>query len=379
MENTTFTHISEFRKLLSSSGYIHYYLAFGNGNRRRDEWREHAAKLDTRLRPLVGLLLLNESLPLSEAADALGEGVYQDLRKAGILVEESGRVSSGGHVLLSYNATLFFCQYNLHLQAPAVYFGPDSTATGDFHIPTEGGGKALDLCSGGAIQAMNIAPRYAEVYAVEINPAAVKVAEYNVGLNFLQDKIKIFNLSVQDFAVQDDSAFDFIVFNPPSVPVPASLKFPLPGAGGEDGLKLSKEILRLYLPKLKSGGAVEFLGFGLGADGGACFTRDFNEILAENGSSGHILLTGKIPLDQCNWFYDAIVLRGALNSSDTRVDLSYRAFMEHFEQLGVNELYFFIMRMEKDGRQLANPVTVTDLAKNIPLGSIILSQPWCVA
>ena len=160
--------------------------------------------------------------------------------------------------------------------------------------------------------------------------------------------------------------------------MPTSLKFPLPGAGGEDGLKLTKEILGLYLPKLKEGGAVEFIGFGLGKNGDARFTRDFNSILADNGTSGHILLTGKLNLIQCNWFYDGIVLRGALNSSDTRVDMSYQIFQEHFAQLGVNELYFFIMRIEKNGYQLDSPVIVTDLAKNIPQGSFILSQPWCV-
>jgi methylase of polypeptide subunit release factors len=375
----TFTHISALRKLLNTTGYMHYYMAFGNGNRRQDDWHEHASKLDETLRQLVGLLLLNEKSSKTAANALLGTGVYQDLCKAHILVEEGEHVSTNGHILVAYNSILFFCQYNLHFEPPAVYFGPDSTATGDFHIPTEGGGTALDLCSGGAIQAMNIATRYDHVYAVEINPKAVSTAEYNIALNALQDKIKVINASVQDFAAQDNNEFDFIVFNPPSVPIPPELKFPLPGAGGGDGLKLVKDILKLYLPKLKTGGAIEFLGFGLGSNGDARFTRDFDTILTENQASGHILLTGKINLKQCNWFYDAIVLRGALNSTDTRVDLSYKIFSDHFSRLDVNELYFFTMRMEKGKSKKEQPVTVIDLAKNIALGSIILSQPWCVS
>ncbi|BAP57083.1 hypothetical protein THII_2786 [Thioploca ingrica] len=39
-----------FKELLLRTGYIHYYLAFGNGNVRREEWRDNANGLPSDLR-----------------------------------------------------------------------------------------------------------------------------------------------------------------------------------------------------------------------------------------------------------------------------------------------------------------------------------------
>jgi methylase of polypeptide subunit release factors len=362
--------------VLSSSGYIHYYLAFGNGNMRQDEWIDNADNLSVPLKQLVELFLLNKPIETPVVLELLGEGVHQELLKAEILADESGLTSTNGYILVCFNSILFFCEPNLHLKPPSVYFGPDSVALGTYHIPSFNG-KGLDLCAGSAIQAMNVAPRCQEVYAVEINERATKLAQFNICLNFLDEKVRLFNLSIEDFAAQNESQFDLIVFNPPFVPIPKSLKFPFVGGGGEDGLGLTKKILTLYLPRLNEGGAIEFLGCGLGANNVAGFVEDLNKFLSGGNFFGHALLTSKTKLKQGNWFYDTVVLRGALNSN-TPVDIAYKVFGEHFEQLGVNEIYSFFMRVEKDNRRqrVDNPIIVTNLAKNLPMGSIILSQSW---
>ncbi|MDM8569716.1 hypothetical protein QUF50_09445 [Thiotrichales bacterium HSG1] len=149
------------------------------------------------------------------------------------------------------------------------------------------------------------------------------------------------------------------------------------GGGGEDGLELSKKILNSYLPKLKEGGAIEFLGCGLGANNVAGFVEGLNKVLTQGNFFGHTLLTSKFKLKPGNSFYDTMVLRGGLNSN-TLLDVTYKIFEEHFEQLGADEMYFFFMRVEKDSqRQITdNRIVITDLARNLHDGSIILSQPW---
>ena len=372
-----FENMQAFRKVLSSSGYIHYYLAFGNGNMRQEDWHDHASNLTSvPQKKFVELFLLNKSLETSVVLELLGEGVHQELLKAEILAEESGLTSTNGYILICFNSILFLCEPNLHLKPPSVYFGPDSVALGTYHIPSFNG-KGLDLCAGSAIQAMNVASRCQEVYAVEINERATKLAQFNICLNFLDEKVRLFNMSIEDFAAQNESQFDLIVFNPPFVPIPKSLKFPFVGGGGEDGLELTKNILTLYLPRLNEGGAIEFLGFGLGSNGIARFVEDLNKILAGRNFFGHALLTSKFKLEPGNSFYDTLILRGGLNSN-TLIDQTYKAFGEHFEQLGVNEMYVFFMRVEKDSQRqgVDNPIVVTDIAKNLHKGSIILSQPW---
>jgi release factor glutamine methyltransferase len=369
-----------FKELLLQTGYIHYYLAFGNGNVRREEWRDNANGLPSDLRQLVDLFMLHKPFSINQVTTLLGEAMYQTLLEVGIFQTEGNECHSE-FMLICFNSILFFCNFNEHLKQPTVYFGPDSVALGTFHIPHPHNGKCLDLCAGGGIQAMNMALHHSQssITAVEINPATAKIAEFNLRFNGFDDRIQVINQSAQDFAIQDQQSYDLIVSNTPFVPVPNTMKFPLVGHGGADGLALTKEILSLYLPKLNPGGAMEFLGFGLGKEGELLFAKELNRIVEQHsGCGGQILITGKTNLRPGNQGYDMMVLRSALNTK-LYLDDTYQIFQEHFANLGANEVYFFAARVEKWPSNLAAsspPLTVLNLFKNIYLMDITRTQPW---
>ena len=119
----TMTYIHEFREILSSSGYLSYYLAFGNGNKRKNEWLKYAQNLKPPLGNLVELFLLNERLETSLVLELLGENVYQELVKAEILVTDDEFTLTDKYILISFNSLIFFCE---HQRQPAIYFGNDS-------------------------------------------------------------------------------------------------------------------------------------------------------------------------------------------------------------------------------------------------------------
>jgi len=335
--------IQEFRRLLAGSGYLSYYLAFGNGNKRRNEWQRYAQNLKPPLRDLVELFLLNGRLETGLVLGLLGKDVYQELLDAEILAEDNGFTSTDKYILICFNSLVFFCEHQRH---PSIYFGKDSVALGTYQIPRVDG-MGLDLCAGSAIQAMNLALRCKKVHAVEINERAAKIAQFNTCLNSLADKVQTHNLSLEEFAVQNDDAFDLIVFNPPLLPVPKSLHYPFVGDGGPDGLRVTKNILKEYIPKLNAGGSIEFIGCGLGRDGSPTFVEDLSGILGEHRISGYTMLMGKSYLKPGDPLYDSLVVTAAL-SSNIPLDLSYSVYEVHFEKLEVNELYFFFMRAEND-------------------------------
>lgn len=365
---------TQFKRLLAGSGYFQYYLAFGNGNLRQEEWADHAKHLPPALEPLARLFLLGQALDAQAVAGLIGEEIFQALADAGILRSEDGKCRSE-YLLACFNSIPFFCNFNAHLKPPAVYFGPDSVALGTFHIPHKDG-VGLDLCAGSGVQAMNMARHgLAQITAVEINPVAARVAELNLRLNGLQEQIRLFNLSVEDFAAQDPERYDCVLFNPPFVPVPNTMNFPLVGGGGEDGLRIVKQILAAYLPRLNPGGSMEFLGFGLGRDGDPFFVEEFRKIMRDNPPCrGTVLLTGRIKLAPGNQGYDMMIFRSALNTQ-LHLDYTYQAFAQHFANLGANELYFYSARLENAAPQ-GDMLNVLNLAREIYQMDITRDQTW---
>ncbi|BAP57092.1 hypothetical protein THII_2795 [Thioploca ingrica] len=369
--------LQAFRELLSDSGYIHYYLAFGNGNMRQQEWGDYASNLPTQVQALVKLFLLNQWLEITAVSELLGKDVYQLLLSFEILTTKDNFTFTDDYVLVCVNSIWLFCQINSHLAPPSVYFGSDSVALSHYHIP-QYGGKSLDLCAGSAIQAMNIARHTQhEVDAVEINPRAIMMARFNLYLNHLDERVKLFNLSAEEYAQQNHNQYSLIVFNPPFVPVPQSHQFPFVGNGGPDGLGMVKTILNLYLPKLAEGGTVEFLGFVPGLNGNPTFIGEFEKILAQHpGYSGHITLVTKFRLQPNNQLYDNMVLRTALNTK-ILVAAAYEALTEHFRAIHANEVYLYFCRIRKNTKQPSDSqLTVINLARELYLGEIIRSTIW---
>jgi release factor glutamine methyltransferase len=348
------------RSLVERSGYRTFHLAFGDGNVLHQKWRRFADRLEEPLHSLVELFLLQRPVDGEHARKLLGEGLLESLIEAGVLRLDGATVRTTGLVLISFRSLLFFFEL---VEQPRVYFGLDSLALAVYQHPAPSG-ITLDLCSGSGIQAMIAAQSTRRSYAVEIDERASAIAALNLQLNRLEDRVVMINAPLEEYVSRVTEPFDLITFNPPQLPAPAGLDYPV-GNGGADGLAVTKRVLSLYLPHLAEGGSMEFIGCGLGRDGQPLFIEDLAALLAEHGAHGHAQTIGLTQLRHGDRMYEFLVQIAAM-SNDLTVERSAAIFEEHFRALGRNELYTFFMSVEKSPRDATNGerrVTVANLAE----------------
>jgi SAM-dependent methyltransferase len=132
-----------------------------------------------------------------------------------------------------------------------VYAGPDSLLLAHWaEIPR--GATALDLGAGTGVQAMAAARRASRVVAVEMNPRAWAVAGINVALNALDHKVDVRRGDLYEPVA--DEVFDVVLSNPAFIPFPRGEAYPLPGAGGEDGLDMVRRIVEGFVPHSRPDG-----------------------------------------------------------------------------------------------------------------------------
>jgi hypothetical protein len=356
----TFESAQELSRLVTSTGYRSFHLAFGDGNHCFKGWQGFVGKLEDPLRGLVQLLLLCRYLNPGRARCILGSSLFQEMSEEGLLVEEAMGVRTPGLILISFRSLLFFHQCG---PRPSIYFGNDSIALGMYQNPSFRG-TTLDLCSGTSIQAMISAQHGSRCYAVEIDPRAAKVAATNLRLNDLHEKVQLINRSLEDYAADAQESFDLITFNPPLLPIPAVLHYPFVGDGGGDGLEVTRRVLNLYLPRLTAGGGIEFIGCGLGREHTPIFVDDLAAILRQHDAQGRVQLLSRYDLRRGDSFYDSLV-RTAAMSSEVTLDLAYAVFDLHFQRLGFNELYPFFLRGERQKPSANNgsTIAITDVSE----------------
>ena len=113
------------------------------------------------------------------------------------------------------------------------------------------GGQVLDMCTGGACIAIAMAMYMPgiTVVAVDISPAALKVASQNVERHAVGNRVRLIQSDL--FSALGDNRYDLIVSNPPYVSADVFAKLPAeyraePSGGlvcGEDGLDIVLKIL----------------------------------------------------------------------------------------------------------------------------------------
>src|SRR5215831_13314043 len=87
--------------------------------------------------------------------------------------------------------------------------------------------RVLDICAGSSIQGLLCAARgAAHVVGLEMAAEAVSVARFNVALNGFADIVEIRQSDLYS-AVGDGEVFDFIISNPPFMPVMDDVDYPI--------------------------------------------------------------------------------------------------------------------------------------------------------
>ena len=119
------------------------------------------------------------------------------------------------------------------------------------------GDHMLDVGTGTGIQAIVASSRAEKVLAVDINPAALKIAEENAILN--NAKNVEFRASDLFSRIKEGERFDLIVFNPPYLPGSEDDILGKSWAGGCRGREVIDRFLDSVPKHLREGGRFELL------------------------------------------------------------------------------------------------------------------------
>lgn len=125
------------------------------------------------------------------------------------------------------------------------------------------GDVAFDPCTGSGILGIYISDKASRVIATDINPRALKFAKRNAERNHIE------NIEFRQgdlFEPVRGEQFNYIVANPPFVPIPTGVKAVLHSNGGEDGLYLVKKILEQAETYLKPSGRMQIYSLSLGGE-----------------------------------------------------------------------------------------------------------------
>ncbi len=124
-----------------------------------------------------------------------------------------------------------------------VYLGADSMWLLSALPSKMTGRRVLDICSGSGIQGFICAARGAsKVVCLEKSEEAINISRFNAELNRLSDIVEVRQSDIYS-GLSSQEEFDFFVTNPPCIPISEDIDFPLPRAGGADGVLLTRKIL----------------------------------------------------------------------------------------------------------------------------------------
>lgn len=199
-------------------------------------------------------------------------------------------------------------------------------------------GRVLDLCTGSGIQALIAAKTANEVIAIDVDPLACKIAKINVFLNKLDDTIKVYQSDLYS-VLNKSEKFDFIISNPPFMPVPDSVNFPISGNGGSDGKCIIKIILQGYSNFLKRNGTAYMTGQALGNSQNVFLTDDLKSCLCE--MSVNVIYFGKNDLKN-----QAIEYAKLSNYCNNNNCANKENWLSIYRDIGAEYLYNYILTVK---------------------------------
>ncbi|MCW2246938.1 SAM-dependent methyltransferase [Azospirillum fermentarium] len=288
---------------LDGTGYADLFSSFHPASFSPGRFIELAPILDDGLRALVRLLYLGEPLTPAELA-GLPSLVPDALGDAGLLdTDPAGNVHLHGLMLLPVlNHWLFFERPHVMM---TLYYGDDSFALLN-RLRVRAGMRALDLCCGPGIQTLQLAAAGAEVTSVDINPVALHLAGRNLAVNGIPaGRVR---LTQADLTARwpVEGRFDLIVANPPLLPVPSGTFYPLVGDGGDDGLRITRQILHALPGALAPGGRFQTLGTTFSDGAAPMFTDEVAAWAAANGMSATVVVTHHNPFQPGTPMFDML-------------------------------------------------------------------------
>lgn len=243
---------------------------------------------------LFKFLLLGYSMPLNEVNNDLKK-IITLLYEHDIVVKDGPFYKMDNYSLISYSGYYFIVDMpayynNCNTQKTEVYIGIDTYRLSNI-IPKFKNKKVLDLCCGSGIQGI-VASENNCVDFVEYNEKTTKITNFNVMLNDI-DHGNIYHSNL--FEKIEDQKYDLILSNPPFIPVPKELDYPIAGDGGESGLEVLCKIFEGTKKHLYNDGIAIIIGECLGDKyGNTILEKKLKEIF-ENKFNIQLFLNSSIP------------------------------------------------------------------------------------
>ncbi len=211
------------------------------------------------VRALLDLFLFR-SIVESEALPFIPQPLFEALIDEQILARKSGTAVQSNYFVLLLDNVLVLTE-DFANPAQSVYYGEDSEFYANM-LEISPKARCLDLCTGTGVQAlMSLSRGAARVDAVDINPRAVRLARLNARLNGWERQMRWFEGDL--FEPLPPGRYDRITCNPPLLPIPPGIPYPVIGDGGFDGLRFIRRILEQLAGRLADGGKCLLLGLSL--------------------------------------------------------------------------------------------------------------------
>jgi SAM-dependent methyltransferase len=231
------------------------------------------------------VLLLGQTVRKKRLERIWGRARVQELLELGLLERDkiTRLLRTANFSIVSLFGRYFVVSLNPYYPGSrdpnaSIYIGPDSLTLAGHVLGADPVDRGLDLCSGSGIQAILLARKTKQVFAVELHEEAVHTARFNAMLNGVGDKVEVRHGNLYEAA--PEGPFDLIVSNPPFIPVPSTVDFAMCANGGEDGLVVLKPLLEGLPSRLADDGRAIIYAEGVGDDKGP-FVRQLLRDLAQ--------------------------------------------------------------------------------------------------
>lgn len=224
-------------------------LSLLNGSK-LDDYIACCQKSGSQLAQFVKLFLLGEGLPRREVSLLLGRDLLSTLTLCGLLFRSSGSIfchaviypCADQYIVTDYWVSKFQTEGKIY------ELGTDSYVLSRV-TPRNGRSKALDLCTGSGVHAVQSAVVCGHSSAVDINPRALNYAHFNAALNSVSCDLFLGDL----YQPLPASRFDLITANPPFVPSPDP-DILVHRSAGESGEEVPERLVSGLPEQLSEGG-----------------------------------------------------------------------------------------------------------------------------
>ena len=321
-------------------------------------------KLPSHFQEFFRFLILGIPVKRIDVAAFFNDDIINGLRSLDLLNYDDEYVWLNNYILVSYmNCYVFVgnvyyyptCQSKDQIP----YIGPDSYWLSRM-ICNHTSGVVLDLCSGSGIQAIISAKNADKVIAVEIDSRAVDMIQINVCLNKLDHKIEVREGNLYS-VINDGEIFNYIIANPPFIPIPDDISFPLAGDGGALGDVIITHILSDSMRYLSSDGELIMIGQVIG-DANQTFLTDLVKTFID---SGWVNLTYHSRTLIEHQALESAKLTNLLN----QVKEDSGKWLENYAKVGATYFYSFLLKIKKCDTNLFNETYFDDawLDSDIPI------------